>query len=99
MASQLVRIDDYTHAKLRAWAEQEHKPIGRIVAELVDRHESENFWRAMHESYAELQADPPIRPDHRMETRCSKDCLVQDEPYYSPEEEAEIERYAKSQGW
>ena len=53
----------------------------------------------MHESYAELQADPPIRPDHRMETRCSKDGLVQDEPYYSPEEEAEIDRYAKCQGW
>jgi len=103
MASPLVRIDERTHAKLRALAEQEQKPIGQIVAELVNRQESENFWRAMYEGYAGLQADPPIRPDYRIETPflegASRNGFVQDAPYYSPEEEAEIERYAKSQGW
>src|SRR5690349_4720426 len=103
MASTVVRIDERTHATLRALAEREHKSIGQIVTELVDRQETERFWREMREGYARLQADPVAWQDYLREAQfleeASMDGLEQEEPYYSPEEEAEIEQYARSQGW
>ena len=103
MASAVVRVDERTYATLRALAEQEKKPIGQIVTELVDRQETERFWREMREGYARLQADSTAWQDYLREARffegASMDGLREEEPYYSPEEVAEIERYAKSQGW
>ncbi len=103
MASAVVRIDERTLATLRVLAEREHKPIGQIVTELVDRQEAEQFWRGLHAGYARLQADPVAWQDYLREASlfegASMDGLEDEVPYYSPEEEAEIERYAKSQGW
>lgn len=103
MASTVVRIDKRTHATLRVLAEREHKSIGQIVTEMVDRQETERFWREMREGYARLQADPVAWQDYLREAQlleeASMDGLDQEDPYYSPEEEAEIEQYARSQGW
>src|SRR3954454_6674589 len=103
MASAVVRIDERTLATLRVLAEREHKPIGQIVKDLVDRQETEQFWRDLHAGYARLQANPSAWQEYLNEASifegASMDGLNDEEPYYSPEEEAEIEQYAKSQGW
>lgn len=103
MASTLVRVEEKTHATLRRWAESEQKPIGQIVTELVEARERERFWREMREGYERLRADPAAWRDYQDEVAFfesgSMDGLTDEEPYYTAEEAAEIERYAKSQGW
>jgi predicted transcriptional regulator len=58
MASTSVRIDQRTHARLRRLSEAEHKSIGQVVTEAVEKYEKDKFWREMHESFARLRADP-----------------------------------------
>src|SRR5690349_19639109 len=103
MASTVVRIEERTHATLRAWSDQDHKPIGQIVTELVEREATQRFWREMHEDYARLRADQSAWQDYLDEMSLfaggSLDVLSDEEPYYTPEEEAEIERDAQSRGW
>jgi hypothetical protein len=103
MASTVVRIEERTHATLREWADQDHKPIGQIVTELVEREATQRFWREMHEGYARLRADLPAWQDYLDEMSLfeggSLDDLANEEPYYTPEEEAEIEHHAQSRGW
>ncbi|HEU0164362.1 MAG TPA: hypothetical protein VFQ54_04905 [Thermomicrobiales bacterium] len=103
MASTVVRVEETTHAKLNAWSEAQKKPISQIVRELVDHQEAELFWAAMHEDFDRLRADPVAWKDYQDEARIfeggSMDGLEDDEPYYTVEEEAEIEKHARSQGW
>lgn len=103
MATTVVRIGEKTHAKLREWAEQQQKPIGQIVSDLVEAQETERFWREMREDFERLRNDLVGWNDYRAEAALleggSMDGLEDEAPYYSPEEEAEIVEYAKSQGW
>ena len=79
MASKAVRIDERTHAALRALAEREHKSIGQIVKEMVDRQETERFWREMREGYVRLQADPVAWQDYLREAQLLSGGLEQEE--------------------
>ena len=103
MATTVVRVEERTHAILRAWAEEQGKSISQIVREMVEHQESERFWRVMREDYERLQADPDAWQDYLAEAAVleggSMDGLQGEEPYYTPAEEAEIVEYARSQGW
>ena len=103
MATTVVRVEERTHAILRAWAEEQGKSISQIVREMVEHQESERFWRVMREDYERLQADPDAWQDYLAEAAVleggSMDGLQAEDPYYTAEEEAEIVEYARSQGW
>lgn len=103
MASSVVRVDQRIHSKLRKISENKHRPVGQIVADLVDRYDRDLFWRQMHEGFAELRDDPEAWRAYQDEVALwdstLSDGLEQEEPYYTKEEEEEINaRYAKSQG-
>jgi hypothetical protein len=103
MTTTVVRVGEKTHAKLREWAEQQHKSIGQIVSELVEAQENERFWREMREDFERLRGDAGGWSAYQAEATLfeggSMDGLEQEDPYYTPEEEAEIVEFAKSQGW
>jgi hypothetical protein len=103
MASTVIRIDEVTHAKLREWSEADHKTIGQVVADLVERQRRAEFWRQVHDDYVRLQADPEAWRAYQEEVATleggSMDGLQAEEPYYTPEEEEEIRAHARSQGW
>lgn len=103
MATTVVRVEERTHAILKAWADEQGTSLSQVVSELVEKAETERFWQVMREDYARLQADPDAWQDYLAEAALleggSMDGLEDEEPYYSPEEEAEIVAYAKSQGW
>jgi hypothetical protein len=64
MAQTVIRVDERTHTTLRAWSDQECKPIGQIVTELVEREATQRFWREMHEGYVRLRANQPAWQDY-----------------------------------
>lgn len=103
MASTVIRVDERTSSTLRALAEEQHKPIGQVVKDLVERYEHDRFWAGLHDDFARLKADPSAWADHKAEVTAfeggSLDGLAAEEPYYTPDEETEIEAHAKSQGW
>lgn len=103
MATTVVRIEAETHATLRSWSEAQNKPIGQIVADLVEQREREQFWRRMREDYERLHADPAMWKAYQNEVALLEgglmDGLEREEPYYSLEEEEAIRAHARSQGW
>jgi hypothetical protein len=86
MASTGIRVEERTHATLCVWADQEHKPIGQIVVELVEREATQRFWQAMHEDYVRLRANQPAWQDYLDEIALfeggSLDALSNEEPPY-----------------
>ena len=94
MSGSVVRVDQRVHTKLREISESEHRPIGQIVAELVDRYEREKFWKQMHDGFAKLRADSEAWNSYQDEVALWDptlgDGLESEEPYYTPEEEDEI---------
>jgi hypothetical protein len=98
-----VRVDDDVHATLVELASAEHRPIGRVIEDAIGQYRKKKFWKEVRESYERLHADPIAWQDYQDEARMlqggSMDGLKDEEPYYSPEEVAEIEEHAKSQGW
>ena len=103
MATTVVRVEERTHSILKSWAEERNTSISQVVRDLVDRAATDQFWQAMREGYTRLQEDPTAWQEYLAEAAMlegeSMDGLVEEEPYYTPEEEAEIVEHAKSQGW
>lgn len=56
--SQLVRVDDRTHERLRRLAEQAGDSMGAVLAKALEAYEAQAFWRDVTEAYASLRADP-----------------------------------------
>lgn len=103
MTSSSVRVEKETLAKLKVISSEEKRPIGQIVTDLVARYEKERFWRAMHDSFSRLREDPAAWKAYEAEAevwqRGTADALGHEEPYYTPEEEAEINAgYERSKG-
>lgn len=101
MASTVVRLEAKTHARLREMAEAEHRSMGEIVTDLLERYEREQFWDRVDASLAKLKADPVAWKEYQDEIAVwdatSGDGLENEEPYYTPEE-AEIEaEFARTQ--
>ncbi len=90
----MVRVDEDLHATLREIAEAEHRPIGQVIADAVRQYQREKFWKGVHEDFARLRSDPVAWQGYQDEVALleggSLDGLEHEEPYYTPEEEAEI---------
>lgn len=95
MASTTIRVDPRTHAILRELSEQEHKPIGQLVTEAVERYRDEKFWQEMEGALARLKADPAAWEDYQDEIALwdttSGDGLENEEPYYDEGEGTDAE--------
>ena len=85
-----VRVEPKVHATLRALSEAEQRSISRVIEEAVDRYQKEKFWKAMHEGFARLRADPVAWSEYQEETALwdsvSGDGLEDEEPYFTAEE-------------
>lgn len=76
--------------------------MGEIVTDLLNRYEREQFWDRVDASLAKLKADPVAWKEYQDEIALwdttSADGLENEERYYTPEEEAEIEaKFAQTQ--
>jgi hypothetical protein len=85
-----VRVDPKLHKTLRALSEAEHRSISQVIEIAIDRYQKENFWKAMHEGFARLRADPDAWRDYQDEAdlwdSVSGDGLEEEEPYFTEEE-------------
>ena len=98
-----VRVEDDLHTTLREIARAEHRPIGRVIEDAVQHYRKEKFWQGVQEDFARLRAHPASWRDYQDEIAVwdatAVDGLAQEEPYYTPEEEAEIDaHYARTYG-
>ncbi len=86
MASTNVRIDPRTHAALCELSEQQHRPIGQVVSDAVEKYREDIFWQEMHEDFARLRADPEAWQDYQDEMvlwdTTSGVGLENEKPYY-----------------
>jgi predicted transcriptional regulator len=89
-----VRVEKKLHDTLRELSKAEHRPIGEVIEDAVERYQKDKFWREMHEGFARLRADPVAWKEYQDETALwdslSNDGLENEEPYYTPEEMEEI---------
>ena len=85
-----VRVEPKLHATLRALAEAERRSIGDVIADAVDRYQKESFWKAMHEGFSRLRADPAAWGEYQAEAAlwdsASGDGLEDEEPYFTEQE-------------
>ncbi len=85
-----VRVDPKLHATLRALSAAEQRSIGRVIEAAVDRYQQETFWKAMHEGFARLRADPvawsAYQEDAALWDSVRGDGLEDEEPYFTEEE-------------
>jgi hypothetical protein len=101
--SAMVKLKPATHAKLQEIAKKQHRPMGDVITELIERYEREKFWEEVHTSVERLRSDPVAWKDYQDEIAFfeggSMDGLENEEPYFTPEEEAEIRaNHARAQG-
>lgn len=94
MSSSSIQVGEETLAKLRVISKDENRPIGQIVTDLVKKYERDRFFKEMKEGFERLLADPVAWKEYQNESAlfdtASGDGLENEEPYYTPEEEAEI---------
>jgi hypothetical protein len=94
MTSAMVKINPQTHAKLQEIARDQHRPMGEIVTELVERYEREQFWKGVTEDLERLRADPAAWKDYQDEIAVfeggSMDGIEHEPPYFTPDEVEEI---------
>lgn len=98
-----VRIDKKLHNRLRTIAESEHRSMGQVLEDAVRHYERERFWQGVQEDFARLRANPGAWQSYQDEISLwdatGGDGLENEEPYYTPEEEAEIDaEYARTYG-
>lgn len=85
MASTNIRVDVRTHAALRELADQQHRPVGKVVFDAVEQYREDIFWREMEDGLAMLKADSVAWKDYQDEIAlwdtASGDGLQNEEPY------------------
>ncbi len=86
----MVRVGPRLHATLRALSETEHRSISQVTEDAVDRYQKEKFWQAMHEGFAQLQADPAAWAEYQAAAalwdEASRDGLEDEVPYFTEED-------------
>ena len=102
-AMPVVKLKPDIHAELQKLAREENRPMGDIVADSLRRYRKERFWERARLSVERLRADPAAWKDYQAEIEIwdgiAGDGLAEEEPYYTPEEEAEIEaEFARTHG-
>lgn len=103
MSSSSIRVEEETLAKLRVLSKDEKRPIGQIVTDLVKKYERDKFWKEMHEGFTRLRANPIAWKEYQDEALLWQGgtavALRDEDPYYTPEEEEEINaEYARTYG-
>ncbi len=95
-----VRVDERLHATLQEIAQEEKRSIRQIIEDAVRQYRKERFWAGVEEDLARLRADPVAWKDYQDEIAVwdtlASDGLENAEPYYTPEEEAELAATAPS---
>lgn len=96
-----VRLDDELHATLREIAEREDRSIGQVIEDAVRRYRKETFWEGVYADLTRLRSDPVAWQSYQAEIAMwdstAGDGLENEDPYYTPEEEAEIDaEYART---
>ena len=85
-----VRVKPKVHATLRALSDAEQRSIGQVIEDAVDRYQKEKFWKAMHEGFARLRADPVTWSEYQVEAALWDsvigDGLEDEAPYFTEEE-------------
>lgn len=99
----VVKLKPTVHAELQTMAREADRPMGDIVADLLQRYRKEQFWDRARRSVERLKAEPGAWEDYKREIAIwdgmAGDGLTDEAPYYTPEEEAEIEaEYARTYG-
>jgi predicted transcriptional regulator len=83
--SQVVRIDERTHEKLRALAEREKEPMGVVLAKALEAYEERSFWASFEAGYSALRSDSHASAAEREERALWEgtlgDGLADEEPY------------------
>jgi len=89
-----VRVDNKVHAKLLEIAHEEQRPIRQVIEDAIDQYRKAKFWQGVREDYARLRADPAAWNAYEDELdlwdTAANDGLEDEEPYYTPEEEAAL---------
>lgn len=63
----MLRINDRTKAALRRLARERGEPMGRVVEELVEAAQAEQFFASAEEAYRRLHDDPIAWREERAE--------------------------------
>lgn len=58
MATIQIRVPEHTHQKLQRMAESQHRSVGSIAAEAVERFDRDLFWNTFDEQFDALRSDP-----------------------------------------
>lgn len=98
-----VRVEERLANILRELAREERRPIGQVIEDAIQQYRKEKLWRGVQEDFARLRSDPVAWKAYEQEVMLwdatAGDGLENEEPYYTPEEEAEIsEHYARTYG-
>lgn len=101
--SGMVRVGSALHTRLRTIAEAERRPIGQVIEDALGQYERQKFWQGVADDFARLKADPAAWQDYQDEVMAwdtsAGDGLENEAPYYTEEEEAEIDaHYARTYG-
>ena len=102
-AAPVVKLKPQTHAELQAIAKEQDRSMGDVVASLIQHYRKEQFWERARISVERLKADPVAWQGYLDEIAewdtLAGDGLENEEPYYTPEEETEIEEeYTRTYG-
>jgi hypothetical protein len=80
-----VRIGPELHETLRTLSETEKRPISQVIEAAIDRYQKDAFWKAVHEGFARLRADPVAWEEYQSEAALwdsvAGDGLEDEEPY------------------
>lgn len=55
--AQVVKVDDRTHARLKALAEQEGATMVGVLARALDAYEGQRFWTQARDAFAAMTPD------------------------------------------
>ena len=90
----VVKIHPTTHATLQAISNEEERPMGEIITDLVERYERTRFWKKAADDLATLKEDTEgydtYRADARQLDQLANEGLWSEPPFFTPDEEEEI---------
>ena len=78
MATVTVKIPSEAHAKLGSFAAAAKRPMGEILADLIERERRRRFWDEYDRSIQLLRADPAAWADYQGEIRSMEGTLMDD---------------------
>ena len=84
MASVTVKVPAAAHETLAAMAADDRRPMGEVLAELIERERRRRFLEAANADYARLQADPDAWADYQAELASMEGTLMdglEDDPW------------------